>query len=419
MEKWALPYGWEWVNLSTLIDELESGRRPKGGVKGIFTGIPSISGEHMTKDGGFEFSKLRYVPEKFAETLNQGWIKPGDILIVKDGATTGKASFIDNSFPFPKAVINEHVFRLQADSNKILQKFLFYFLFSIMGQQMILSSYRGAAVGGINRNFVQGVNIPLPFPNDLERSFTEQHRIVAQVQGLLSDVRDAVKLSNAISNDINNLPASIFDHLLDKDVQYASFEGFLSEGMRNGANISLDSKGGEGITFAKVGIVNSGKMDPAEVKKVDMELDNDSPYWMKQNDIFVSRGNTIDLVGRAAVYEGYPQECAYPDLLIRVRVDPQKANPHFIAQYFHSNHARQYIESVATGTSASMKKISQQKLREMPIPNISLNEQDNIAIYIDKVNQEVNSIRSGQKQTDLLLDQLETTILVQTFHGES
>lgn len=48
MEKpYELPEGWVWTTLEFLTSSLESGGRPKGGVKGIKSGTPSIGGEHL------------------------------------------------------------------------------------------------------------------------------------------------------------------------------------------------------------------------------------------------------------------------------------------------------------------------------------------------------------------------------------
>ena len=41
---YALPDSWLWVKLSQITQELESGGRPKGGVRNITEGIPSIGG---------------------------------------------------------------------------------------------------------------------------------------------------------------------------------------------------------------------------------------------------------------------------------------------------------------------------------------------------------------------------------------
>jgi type I restriction enzyme S subunit len=131
-----LPKGWIEVPLSEILISLESGSRPKGGVRGIKEGIPSIGGEHLNERGGFNLDKIKYVPKNFAEKMTKGKIKKKDILIVKDGATTGKVSFVDNSFPFNDAVINEHVFICRTFSD-INSKYVFRFLFSEKGQKRI------------------------------------------------------------------------------------------------------------------------------------------------------------------------------------------------------------------------------------------------------------------------------------------
>ena len=111
-----LPEGWRWLSLGDLLISLESGSRPKGGAVGITTGVPSLSAEHITQYGTFDFSSLRFVPREFYEQMTRGHIKRSDILIVKDGATTGKTAFVDDTFPFDEAVGNEHVFLCRPNS---------------------------------------------------------------------------------------------------------------------------------------------------------------------------------------------------------------------------------------------------------------------------------------------------------------
>jgi type I restriction enzyme, S subunit len=179
-----LPKGWKEVRLSSLIIELQSGQRPKGGVQGIHIGVPSLGGEHLDKDGGFKFSKVRFVPTEFAKNMKRGIIKQDDILIVKDGATTGKTSFIGHDFPYKFAVINEHVFIIRLNQF-ILPKFAFYRLWSGEGKNKILLDFRGAAQGGISSSFPDYVDIPLaPLP--------EQKRIVAKIEELFSSLEAGV-----------------------------------------------------------------------------------------------------------------------------------------------------------------------------------------------------------------------------------
>jgi len=146
----GLTAGWSEAPLDSLLIALETGSRPRGGVKGILTGVPSIGGEHLNADGGFAFEKLRYVPEEFAAKQEKGWIRPNDILVVKDGATTGKCSFVSSAFPHNRALLNEHVFRC-AVSPDAVPKYVFYWMWSSSGQEQILQDFRGAAQGGISK----------------------------------------------------------------------------------------------------------------------------------------------------------------------------------------------------------------------------------------------------------------------------
>lgn len=109
-EQTPLPDGWIYVSLDDALATLESGARPKGGVKKILVGVPSIGAEHLDGKGGFNFKNIRFIPAEFYKRLNRGIIKPLDVLVVKDGATTGKTSIVTSDFPFKESNVNEHMF---------------------------------------------------------------------------------------------------------------------------------------------------------------------------------------------------------------------------------------------------------------------------------------------------------------------
>lgn len=179
-----VPQGWVICYLDKLLTALESGSRPKGGVKGITTGVPSLGGEHLTYSGDFDFSSIRYVPESFAFNMKKGKVEKQDILIVKDGATTGKVSFVDQRFPYSYAVVNEHIF-ICRPTQVINARYLFRYLMSKLGQDEILANFKGSAQGGINLSFAPNTTVLLPPLN-------EQRRIVAKLEKLLAKV-DACK----------------------------------------------------------------------------------------------------------------------------------------------------------------------------------------------------------------------------------
>lgn len=173
--------------LEAFLASLETGKRPRGG--SVESGVPSLGAEHINADCSLKISPMKYVPEEFFATLTKGFIRTNDILIVKDGATTGRVGLVDGTFPFVRSAVNEHVFIVRADKDKADPRYLYYFLRSNIGNAQVMSDFRGAAQGGISRGFASKVHIPV-------RSLTEQRSIVdilSRADGIVQLRREAKK----------------------------------------------------------------------------------------------------------------------------------------------------------------------------------------------------------------------------------
>ena len=201
---YKLSKGWRWVRLNEITKVLESGKRPKGGVKNIANGIPSIGGEHITWDGGFDFANIRYVPYEFYQSMRKGKINKGDILIVKDGATTGKTAYVSEDFPFKDACINEHVYILRIYENLAISQFVFLFLMSSSGQTQLKNTFHGAAQGGINSEFINQVTIPLP-------PLEEQKRIANYLLEVHEKIKELKEVQTRTEEEIKLLEQSILE----------------------------------------------------------------------------------------------------------------------------------------------------------------------------------------------------------------
>ena len=181
-KEFKLPYRWESIKISELIENIEIGNRPKGGAGKLVSGIPSISAEHFNFGGKFKFEKLKFIPPKFFKTLKKGKIQSEDILVVKDGATTGKSTFIDSNFPFKEAAVNEHTFILRPYSN-INNKLIFYYTLSKDFEDYIRITKGGSTIGGIKKGFINNLDFPLP-------PLPEQERIVAKLDVLFGQLEE-------------------------------------------------------------------------------------------------------------------------------------------------------------------------------------------------------------------------------------
>lgn len=144
------------VYIEDIPHNIESGKRPKGGA--TFEGVPSIGAENIKGLGYYDYSKTKYIPKEYAQTIKKGKINGYELLIYKDGGKPGyfipNFSIFGEGFPFNEMYINEHVFILDLMDNAY-NAFAYFYMRTpyIMNQ---LNSIGGkAAIPGINTKDIE------------------------------------------------------------------------------------------------------------------------------------------------------------------------------------------------------------------------------------------------------------------------
>lgn len=183
-------------SLEDICDEVISGQRPKGGVSQVKEGIPSLGGEHVLRDGTIETKNLKFIPEDFHKKQIKSKIKPLDIILVKDGATTGKVGIIPEEYPFKEANINEHVFILRCKKH-INPYYILAFLLSEIGQTQIEREISGATIMGITKDSLKNILIPLPSYNTQILIANEYNMRLEQAQNLKKEADKEFEKSKA------------------------------------------------------------------------------------------------------------------------------------------------------------------------------------------------------------------------------
>ena len=170
------PVGWEFTVLENVLAVLETGGRPKGGVGGITSGVPSIGAESIVSVGVFDFGKTKFVPVEFYEGMRKGHIESHDVLLYKDGGRPGEyephVSMFGDGFPFEKCSINEHVYRLRTNE-RLSQEYLYFWMTSEFALAEMRIKGTGVAIPGLNSNAVRSLGVLVP-PRPIVDAFTRQ-----------------------------------------------------------------------------------------------------------------------------------------------------------------------------------------------------------------------------------------------------
>ena len=157
-----IPEGWAISSLGDYISVIESGKRPRGGVKGITSGVPSIGAENIIGIGKHDFTKEKYIPVDFFKSMNKGIVQHGDVALYKDGAYIGRSTYLRDGYPYERCCVNEHVFIIRTTGDRLTQNMLYAWLQHPDTIKQIRLKNANAAQPGINQKAVKSLKIIVP-----------------------------------------------------------------------------------------------------------------------------------------------------------------------------------------------------------------------------------------------------------------
>jgi type I restriction enzyme, S subunit len=155
---------WASSCVGELLATLETGSRPRGGIKDVEDGVVSLGAENVQAAGVAKGRRFKYVSRAFADAMTRGRLSEGDILVYKDGGKPGNfvphVSAFGHGFPVEEAVINEHVYRIRA-AEGVSQGLLYWTLRSEWLDRAMRDRGTGAAIPGLNSTNFKSLPFPL------------------------------------------------------------------------------------------------------------------------------------------------------------------------------------------------------------------------------------------------------------------
>lgn len=416
-----LPSGWRWVRLGDVLESIESGSRPKGGVFEIKEGIPSIGAEHLNSFGGFDFGNMRFIPKEFYEGMRRGRIQKGDVLVVKDGATTGKVAFVGDDFPYTHAAVNEHVFRLRG-KEFLAQEFLFWFLYSPLGQTQIQQEFHGAAQGGINQQFVNGVYVPIP-------SLPVQHRIASKLQELMQEVERARTACEKQLETAKALPAAYLREVFESEEAKKWERKKLGEVIRfSQSGIWGDDPEGAPLevkfpVFRSTEIDHRGNIrldsETIAIRRIKKEIAE--KYFLLPGDLLIVRsGGTTGkiILGRVGMFNGESNKYLFSNFLLRIRLNEELADPNYL--WFYLNWDKFLEDNIPRlmRRTTGIQNLPMDDYFAIRIPLPPIEVQHHIASELKEKMTEVKKLRTQIEKQLEAINALPQAILRKAFRGQ-
>jgi type I restriction enzyme, S subunit len=399
----ALPDGWITARFDSILDRVER--------KFIIDDAAEYSRVGVRWYGNGGFVRDRVLGADIAR--KQQWIlRSGDVVYNKLFAWKGAFAVADDSVD--GHIVSDKFPTYTLDTDQVDPRYLaYYFRTHPLAFQAERLSKGAAAISKLTLNPPQFWDLTIPLPSP-----PEQQAVVEMLDDAEAKLDEARRLRREADAETTALVTSSIGSRLTRFPVTGTLFEVLTDKPRNGWSAPCDNAIG-GTPVLSLGAVTGFAYRSSEHKRTSEPTDPAGHYWLKPGDLLVTRSNTEELIGHAAIYSGDPAPCIYPDLMMRVKVDPTKADTRFVYYWLRTPEVRKLVQHAGSGTSSTMKKITQKDVMGLPFPvGLDLDVQRETVRWLDGLVAQIEGARVAQQSAQGDLAALMPSLLDRAFEGE-
>ena len=385
--------------------------------------------------GVFRSAENKKLPDELSPLIQYS-LKKGDLLISRANTRelVGSAAVVPRDFD--NLLLCDKLYRARTNLGYAFVAYLALFLGTPEARSQIELAATGASSSMLNIGQAAILDLPIPRfeQGEMNAILAFLDRETAKIDALISEQEKLIALlaekrqatiSHAVTRGLDpNVP------LKDSGVpwlgkvpahwevckikhQVLSIEQGWSPQCENFPVESSDEWG-----VLKVGCVNGGIFNAQENKKLPAELNPLPEYSLRKGDLLISRANTRELVGSAAVVHHDFPHLMLCDKLYRLRIRPSQVMPDFVSLYLGTKETRSQIELEATGASSSMLNVGQSVILDLLMPLPSLEEQSLITSFITAEVQRFNQLLAESTHAISLLKERRAALISAAVTGK-
>ena len=352
----------------------------------------------------------------------------GDILFARSGATVGK-SFIYHNY-YGRAAYTGYL--IKASFNRlVLPEFVYYYTCSSAYEIWKNSIFIQSTIQNIGADRYS--NLPISVPNSIDK----QLRIVrylnnfcskfdAIVYNLQTSIEDYKKLKQAVITQAITKGVRGEREMKDSGVAWIGEipkewdiikSSRIIKTTQNGLS-RRDLEKSEGQIILKLkNITSDGKIDYSFLNRITLSQNELNTYALTTGDfLFVRVNGSKSLVGKCAIFEAISEIVAYNDHIIRVKLSNQCYNRFFL-WYLYSCCGKAEID-LHTSTAAGQYTISGDGLRDITLVFPPIDEQKEIADYLDAKCAEIDGLIAKKEQLVKELESYKKSLIYEVVTGK-
>lgn len=382
--------GWQIKQLGEVCTTIQDGAHesPKkqfdAPAKGRFLYITSKN----IRTNYMDLADVTYVEKDFHDKIYpRCQPRVGDVLLTKDGASTGNVTL--NTIDEPFSLLSS-VCLIKTNATALDPAFLCYYLQSPDGLKSIISQMSGAAIKRIILRNVKQAIIPLP-------SLTEQHLIV----GILDEAFKSIDIAKAnAERNLQNARALFESH---RQTLFEKRNGWIKTTIDK-ISTNLDSKR---IPITK-NVRTSGSFPYYGASGI---VDYVAEYIFEGDTLLISEDGA-NLLARSTPIAFSVSGKYWVNNHAHILKFKNMVTQKFVEYYLGSIKLDEYVRG------AAQPKLSQSSLNSIPIPiPESLVEQEELVNSVETLSKESHCLETVYRQKIAALEALKKSLLHQAFTG--
>lgn len=341
------------------------------------------------------------------------YFEDGDVIFAKitPCMQNGKHAVVSNlSDNFGFGSTEFHVVRPSED---IISEWIHYYLRRKQTLDAAAKTFTGA-VGQqrVPASFLENLEIPVPHPD-------VQRQIAARLKAQLAEVETARQAAQVQLSDARLLRARLITETFDNTNVAPTLLGDVILGIQAGKSFQTSEILAQPYELGvlKVSAVSWSNFQPDQAKSLNDYYEPEDHHRVCKDDFIISRANTKELVGAVVLVDRDFPFRLLSDKTLRLVIDEEKADKEYLLYALRAPLARNHIEHFATGTSDSMRNISQGVITSIPLVLPSKPEQKDIVQKLKTKLIEIDSIEQSSKAALADIEKLPARILAKAFEN--
>lgn len=269
-------------------------------------------------------------------------VRPGDLLLSGINAAKGAIAIYgrENAEPVAATI---HYGAYEVVENRADISYLWWYLRSRVFREILFEALPGGIKTEIKASRLLPIRVPLP-------TLSEQRRIVARVVHLSQQIHEAQRARSEATKAAKHA----VEVCIESVMQPAEAQGRVASAVtlkpRSGPSFATH-RDWSGTPVLMPSAVSGFGVDVTKVEfgiGIERISLND---LLEPGDILIARGNKREQVGNAGVVPETAKGWVAANLLMRIRLDPQRADPHFFVYWLRSPTMRSLVAEKMSGTS--------------------------------------------------------------------